>query len=42
MICHGSSDGRAIKNAIFRARQQVQLNINEKIAREVQGVKAAD
>lgn len=32
IICHGSSDARAIKNAILRARQQAQLGINQKIA----------
>ncbi|MFC1782778.1 LamG-like jellyroll fold domain-containing protein [Planctomycetota bacterium] len=36
MICHGSSDARAIKSAIVCARQHVKLNINEKIAQEVQ------
>ena len=36
MICHGSSDAKAIKSAIVCARQQVKLNINEKIALEVQ------
>ena len=36
MICHGSSDARAIKNAIRRARDQVKLNINDKISAELQ------
>jgi len=35
LICHGSSDARAIKNAIIRARKQATLNINQKIAEVV-------
>ena len=38
IICHGSSDARAIKNAIVCARRRASLNINGKIAREVQSV----
>ena len=38
MICHGSSDARAIKNAILFSRQQVKLDINAKIAQVVQQV----
>jgi len=36
MICHGSSDARAIKNAIRRARAQVKSNVNDKISAELQ------
>jgi len=36
MICHGSSDARAIKNAIKRARHQVKSNVNDKISEELQ------
>ena len=36
VICHGSSDGRAIKNAILRARALVQNGINAKIAAELE------
>jgi len=36
MICHGSSDARAIKNAIRRARVQVKSNVNDKISAELQ------
>jgi len=36
MICHGSSDARAIKNAIRRARDQVTSNVNDKISEELQ------
>jgi glycerol-3-phosphate acyltransferase PlsX len=36
LICHGSSDSRAIKNAITRSRHQATLNINQKIIEEVQ------
>jgi glycerol-3-phosphate acyltransferase PlsX len=36
MICHGSSDARAIKNAVRRSREQVKLNINDKISQELQ------
>jgi phosphate acyltransferase len=36
MICHGSSDARAIKNAIRRSREQVKHNINDKISKELQ------
>jgi len=42
MICHGSSDARAIKNAIMRARQQVNMNINQKIALEIQNTAAVE
>lgn len=35
IICHGNSDARAIKNSIIRARQQVRLEINDKIALEL-------
>ncbi len=35
IICHGSSDARAIRNAIRRARQQAQLNINHKITEQI-------
>ena len=35
LICHGSSDARAVRNAIIRARKQANLNINEKIAEAV-------
>lgn len=38
MICHGSSDARAIKNAIVRSRLQVKLDINAKIAQALQQV----
>jgi len=41
IICHGSSDARAIKNAIVRARHQAKLNINDKIAQEIQNVPSA-
>ncbi len=36
MICHGSSDARAIKNAILKTQKQLRLGINEKIVNEVQ------
>jgi len=36
MICHGSSDARAIKNAILRSRQQLKIDINNKITRALQ------
>jgi len=36
MICHGSSDARAIKNAIKKARDQVKSNVNDKISQELQ------
>ena len=38
IICHGSSDARAIKNAIIRARQQVRTGINNKIVDLFAGV----
>ncbi|MBN2210249.1 MAG: phosphate acyltransferase PlsX [Sedimentisphaerales bacterium] len=38
IICHGSSDPRAIRNAILRARQQAQLDINQKIAEQIASV----
>ncbi|MBN1844844.1 MAG: phosphate acyltransferase PlsX [Sedimentisphaerales bacterium] len=42
IICHGSSDERAIKNAILRCRDQVKLGINKKIAAELQKVAVDD
>ena len=36
IICHGSSDARAIKNAVLCARKQVNLGINEKIAAAIE------
>jgi fatty acid/phospholipid biosynthesis enzyme len=42
MIGHGSSDARAIRNAILKARQQVRTNINDKIAAYLQGATAEE
>jgi len=42
MIGHGSSDARAIKSAIMRARRQVKLNINDKIAAQLQNLTLAE
>lgn len=36
IICHGSSDARAIKNAIIRAKHQVKTCINDKIVESLQ------
>ena len=38
IICHGSSNARAIKNAILRARDQLEFDINHKIAEQLQKV----
>ena len=37
VVCHGSSDGRTIKNAVMAARRVVASRINEKIAEELRG-----
>ncbi len=36
IICHGSSDARAIKNAIVCSRKQAKLNINSIIAQQLE------
>ena len=41
VICHGSSDARAIKNTIHLTRQQERLGINKKIAELLQDVPAS-
>jgi len=38
IICHGSSDSRAIKNAILVALRQAKTNINSQIAEQLKGV----
>src|SRR5262249_39733503 len=41
IICHGSSDERAIANAIGAAAQDVRVRLNEKIVAELQALPAA-
>jgi len=41
IICHGSSDSRAIKNAIVRAQQLARSGVNRLIVAELNGVPAA-
>ncbi len=42
MICHGSSDERAIANALGAAAQQARLKLNEKIVEELAALPAMD
>ena len=37
IICHGSSDSRAVKSAIIRARQLAQSGVNSRIVAELDG-----